>query len=173
MRPSAPPPKFWGLFSHGEKMKISVDLTDVAAHAVLSEALTGIQRVQIECSKALFQLDRSSTEIFANVYNNYHGLDQLFAAGGPKSTSDIFNEIRRLYRINLPRKLPLRVHVANGLLKLKRARDNAPEAQPRTLRLGASDILYVGGAFGRIRARSRPMSGRPSRAVIWWCFFTI
>ena len=147
MRPSAPPPKFWGLFSQGEKMKISVDLTDVAAHAVLSEALTGIQRVQIECSKALFQLDRTSTEIFANVYNNYHGLDQLFAAGGPKSTSDIFNEIRRLYRINLPRKLPLRVHVANGLLKLKRARDNAPEAQPRTLRLGASDILYVGGAF--------------------------
>ena len=121
-------------------MTLNIDLTDVAAHAVSNDELTGIQRVQIEYAGALLRLHDGRANVFSNVKGLYHNLNSLFDERG-KTTSEIFAEIRSMYR--LPPSIPFR-----PLLKRKLARLDVPVAGAASKpRLGAGDQLYVGGAF--------------------------
>jgi glycosyltransferase involved in cell wall biosynthesis len=132
-------------------MSLNIDLTDVAAHAIFNDDLTGIQRVQIEYTKALARLCKGNSNVFSNVHNLYHDLNSLFDKGAPSATSEIFGDIRGLYGLPLPGKLTLRNGAdirANALLKLKLARRALlPDRCASNLRLRTGDVLYVGGAF--------------------------
>ena len=59
-------------------MTLNIDLTDVAAHAVFNDDLTGIQRVQIEYAGALLRLHEGRANVFSNVSGLYHNLNSLF-----------------------------------------------------------------------------------------------
>jgi glycosyltransferase involved in cell wall biosynthesis len=120
-------------------MTLNIDLTDVAAHAVFHDDLTGIQRVQIEYAGALMRLSAGRTNVFSNVSDLCHDLRPLLSTDG-RTISDIFAEIRRLYRLPVP--IPLR-----PLLKRKLARPDRPAVGAGFPRLGHGDTLFVGGAF--------------------------
>ena len=121
-------------------MTLNVDLTDVAAHAVFNNELTGIQRVQIEYARALARLHPGRIQVFSNAGNVYHDLRPHFLESD-KTTSDIFADIRRRYRF--PLFFPFR-----PLLKAKIAgRGGAAAGAALASRLGHGDTLYVGGAF--------------------------
>lgn len=132
-------------------MSLNIDLTDVAAHAIFNDELTGIQRVQIEYAKALARLGRGKSNVFSNVHNLYHDLNHLVDEETSNTTSDIFSDIRRLYGLPLPGRLSLRNGAefrANALLKLELARRALlPDQCASNLRLTTGDVLYVGGAF--------------------------
>ncbi len=129
--------------SHDESkwMTLNIDLTDVAAHAILNDDLTGIQRVQIEYARALTRLHQGHTNDYSRAHNIYHDLNFLFVERSGKMTSDIFGEVRRFYA--LPPRFPYK-----ALSKLKLAgRRVLAAGKASKLRLGAQDVLYVGGAF--------------------------
>ena len=129
-------------------MNLRIDLTDVAARAILNDRLCGIQRVQIEFSKALRMNRGETSTVFAKTYSFHRSLDHLRAPGKRKLASQVYNDIRQLYRISLPERLPLRARVANALLKLKLSgKDLARRDRARVFRLGSKDTLYVGGVF--------------------------
>lgn len=119
-------------------MTLNVDLTDVAAHAVFNNELSGIQRVQIEYARALIRIHPGHTHIFSRAGSVHHDLRPHFVENG-KTTSDIFAELRRTYRFPFPFHFPIR-----PLLKQKAAlrRLHAGKAV-----FGHGDTLYVGGAF--------------------------
>ena len=122
-------------------MTLNVDLTDVAFHAVHNDDFSGVQRVQIEYASALKRLHEGDANVYSNIHGLYHNLNFLFAEDEIKTTSDIYADIRRFY--SLPRNLRF-----PALLKLKLARRGVPAARKASnLRLGAEDVLYVGGAF--------------------------
>jgi len=73
-------------------MTLNIDLTDVAAHAISNNDLSGIQRVQIEYAKALMRLHEGHANVFSNVHSLYHDLTALFGGEGEKRTSDVFGE---------------------------------------------------------------------------------
>jgi glycosyltransferase involved in cell wall biosynthesis len=121
-------------------MTLNIDLTDVAAHAVFNEDLTGIQRVQIEYAGALLRLHDGRANVFSNVSGLYHNLNSLFDERR-KTTSEVFADIRSVYRLPLP--IPIR-----PLLKRKLTRRKVPVVGAASRpRLGPGDQLYVGGAF--------------------------
>ena len=127
-------------------MNVGIDLTDVAAHAIFNERLYGIQRVQIEISKALRLNCGESSTIFANTSNFHRDLDELFAGGQQKLASEIYKDIRQLYRVSLPERLPLRDEVANGLVRLRLSGKDLWRDK-KVFRPGSNDTLYIGGAF--------------------------
>jgi glycosyltransferase involved in cell wall biosynthesis len=132
-------------------MGISFDLTDVAAHAVFNDFLTGIQRVQIEYAKSFARLQSPNVRFFTNIQEYYVDENKLFAEGGSSSAAAIFSRFRNLYGFPLPGKRSQASHGdirANARLKLQLAR-HALTRTGKTLNafLGKNDVLYVGGAF--------------------------
>ena len=127
-------------------MNLRIDLTDVAAHAIFNERFYGVQRVQIEISKVLRLVGGESSRIFANTCNFHRDLDDLFAADQRQLASDIYKDIRKLYRVSLPEGMPLRNGVANSLVRLRLSRKDSWRRET-AFRLAAKDTLYVGGAF--------------------------
>jgi glycosyltransferase involved in cell wall biosynthesis len=122
-------------------MIINIDLTDVAAHALFNDDLTGIQRVQIEYTRAFVRLHRGHTNIYSKVHNLYHELNSLFGSEKEMTTAEIFREIRRTYGLSLPAKLAFPALVKAALGRRGFARGSAGP------HLSAEDVIYVGGAF--------------------------
>jgi glycosyltransferase involved in cell wall biosynthesis len=122
-------------------MALNIDLTDVALHAIQHDDFSGVHRVQIELAGALKRLHGGSANAYSSFLGLYHDLDFLFAEEPPKTTSDIYADIHRFY--SLRHDLPFR-----ALLRLKLARQGVPTSRRASKpRLGAEDVLFIGGAF--------------------------
>ncbi len=121
-------------------MTLNIDLTDVVAHTIFNDDLTGIQRVQIEYARALRRLHEGPVNAYSNVYGLYHDLNYLFFEERFKTTSDIFAHIRQFYSLTPS------IFSDRARLTLKLARRGVKPAREKP-RMSAEDVLYVGGAF--------------------------
>lgn len=132
-------------------MAIYFDLTDVAAHASFSNALSGIQRVQLEYVCALVRQDNHQINMFANLYGVYVDLDALFSDGWPDGAEATFDQMRRLFGPLSPFGRLRRTFAearANGAMKIRSAAAVLRQTLvPSGGRFGPRDCLYVGGAF--------------------------
>jgi glycosyltransferase involved in cell wall biosynthesis len=126
-----------------------LDLTDVAAHAAISPSLTGIQRVQIECARALVQDCDNRAVAFANLNDVYVDLRPLLGDPRLGTVDAVFRRLRRLFgpasSLAFSRGAVADAR-SNSALKIRgvAARLRLGRANPR---FGPSDRLFVGGAF--------------------------